>query len=143
MSMQLPPGRLYGANLRSRKVASFDRSERVYPPQFKTTRHSHKRALFCFVIQGEYTETYGVRTRECKSSALLFHPAGELHAESFHDTGGRSFIIEVEPPWLERVREHFCFEDRSINLSGKGGEMLGRRLSKKYLQNDDASALII
>ena len=143
MSTQLPPGSLYGDNLRSRKVASFDLSERVYPPRFKTPRHSHKRSLFCFVIQGGYTETYGARTRECQSSALLFHPAGELHAEYFHDSGGRSFIIEVEPPWLERVREHFGTGDNSINLAGRDFELLARRLYKEFLQMDEASVLII
>jgi AraC family transcriptional regulator len=143
MSLQLPPGRLYGTNLRSRKVASFDLSERVYPPGFKTPRHSHKRALFCFVVQGEYTETYGVRTRECQSSALLFHPAGELHAEFFHDSGGRSFIVEIEPPWLERVREHLGTKDSSIDLSGKKMELLAQRLYREFLQMDEASVLII
>ena len=143
MSMQLPPGSLYGDNLRSRKVASFDLSERVYPPRFKTPRHSHKRSLFCFVIQGGYTETYGARTRECQSSALLFHPAGELHAEYFHDSGGRSFIIEVEPPWLERVREHFGTDDNSIDLAGRDFELLARKLYKEFLQMDEASVLII
>jgi len=99
--------------------------------------------LFCFVIQGEYTETYGVRTRECRSSALLFHPAGELHAECFHDSGGRSFIIEIEPSWLERVREQFSTQDNSIDLSGRDFEPLVRRLYKESLQMDEVSALII
>lgn len=143
MSMQLPPGRLYGDNLRSRKVASFELSERIYPPRFETPIHSHKRPLFCFVIQGDYTETYGVRTRECRSSALLFHPAGELHSECFHESGGRSFIIEMDAPWLERVREHSRMEDNSADLSGSDLELLARKLYKEFAQTDDASAIII
>src|SRR5262245_28616048 len=131
MSMQLPPGHLYGETLRSRRVSSFELSERVYPPRFKTPRHSHKRALFCFVIQGNYTETYGVRTRECRSSALLFHPAGELHAEHFHDVGGRSFVIEIEPTWLQAVREHSGMGDSSADLSGADVELLARRLYRE------------
>jgi AraC family transcriptional regulator len=124
-------------------VASFELSESIYPPRFKTPRHSHKRALFCFVIQGDYTETYGLRTRECRSSTLLFHPAGELHAEHFHEAGGRSFIIEVESPWLERVREHSTLEEESADLSGGDLELLARKLYKEFAQTDDASALII
>jgi hypothetical protein len=80
----LPPGYLYGDSLRSRKVASFELSDRAYSPNFITPRHSHKRPLFCFVIQCEYTETYGSKTRECKAASLLVHPAGELHTEQFH-----------------------------------------------------------
>jgi AraC family transcriptional regulator len=81
MGMRLPPGYFYGETLRSRKLASFELPERVYSPHFKTPRHSHKRALICFVIQGEYTGIYGSRTRECKAWSLLFHPAGELHTD--------------------------------------------------------------
>jgi hypothetical protein len=50
MPLQLPPGSLYGETLRSRKVSSFELSERVYPARFRTPRHSHKQALFCYVV---------------------------------------------------------------------------------------------
>jgi AraC family transcriptional regulator len=143
MPLQLPPGHLYGQTLKCHKVASFELSERIYPPHFKTPEHSHKRALFCFVMQGDYTETYGRRTRECRPSALLFHPPDELHAESFHDAGGRSFIIEIEPGWLERVREHLAVVDNSADFYGGGLELLARKLYKEFVQMDDASALII
>ncbi len=34
---------------------------------------------------------------------LVFHPAGEPHANHYHDGGARLFTIEMEPWWLERV----------------------------------------
>jgi AraC family transcriptional regulator len=143
MSLQLPAGRLYGERLKSHKVAHFELSERAYPPRFKTPKHSHKQALFCFVIQGDYTETYERRTRECQSSTLLFHPPNELHAESFHDAGGRSFIIEIEPGWLERLREHLALMDQPAEFHGGLPELLARRLYKEFAQMDQASGLII
>jgi AraC family transcriptional regulator len=143
MPVQLRPGYLYGDNLRSCKVASFDLSERVYPPRFKTPRHSHRRALFCFVIQGDYTETYGTRTRLCKPSTLLFHPAGELHAEYFHDSGARSFIVQMEPVWLDRLREYSRIQDDSFDFSGGELERLARKLYKEFAQIDEASPLVI
>jgi AraC family transcriptional regulator len=141
--MQLPPGYLYGDSLRSSKVASFELSERVYSPHFKTPRHSHERALVCFVIQGEYTEIYGSRTRECQASSLLFHPAGELHAEHFHNSGGRSFIVEVEPLWLERICGYSDIHEASIDLSGKDLEPLARKLYREFDRMDVASPLVI
>jgi AraC family transcriptional regulator len=143
MSVQLPAGQLYGQTLRNHKVSSFELSERVYPPQFKTPTHSHNRSLFCFVIQGNYTETYGVRTRECGASTLLFHPAGERHAEYFHETGGRSFIIEIDPGWMERVREHLVLVDISGDFHGGVLELLARRLYKEFVQMDEVSGLVI
>lgn len=90
-------------------MAGFALSERFYPPRYKTPKHSHKMALFCFVIEGGYAETYGGRLRECASSTLLFHPPEELHAEHFHDSGGHSFIIEIEPRWLDiALAAGFC-----------------------------------
>jgi len=139
----LPPGYLYGDTLRSCKIGSFELSERAYSPHFKTPRHSHKRALVCFVIQGEYTEIYGSRTRECHASSLMFHPAGELHAEYFHGSGGRSFIVEVEPLWLERVHEYSDIHEESIDLSGKDLEPLARKIYREFSQMDGASPLVI
>ncbi len=143
MLTQLPPGYLYGESLRSHKVASFALSERFYPPRFKTPTHSHKRALLCFVIEGDYTESYSGHTRECKSSTLLFHPPEEMHAEHFHDAGGHSFIVEIDPLWLERVREQRASPEGSAWFKGGVLELLSRRLYKEFRQTDEVSDLII
>lgn len=143
MSTQLPPGSYYGETLRSCKVASFELSERVYSPGYQTPKHTHKQALFCYVMQGNYTESYGGRTRECRTSTLLFHPPGELHAEYFHDAGGRSFIIEMAPDWLTRMRQHLPLTDNSTDFHGGVFELLSRKLYKEFVQPDSASPLII
>ncbi|HEV8370176.1 MAG TPA: AraC family transcriptional regulator [Pyrinomonadaceae bacterium] len=141
--MQLTPGSYYGEALRGRKVGGFELSERVYPPGFRTPRHTHKRALFCFVMAGNYTEEYGGRTRECTSSTLLFHPPEELHAEHFHDSGGRSFIIEIESEWLKRLRDQGSVAEPAPGIKRGIAELLARRLYKELVQRDEVSDLII
>ena len=141
--MQLAPGSYYGEALRGRKVGGFELSERVYPPGFQTPKHTHKRALFCFVMGGNYTEQYGARTRECKTSTLLFHPPEELHAEHFHSSGGRSFIIEIEPEWLKRLRDQGIVAKPAAEYKGGVAEFLARRLYKELLERDEVSDLII
>jgi len=143
MPLQLPPGSLYGQTLRSYKISGFELSERVYPARFRTPKHSHKQALFCYVVQGDYTETYGRKTRECSSSALLFHPANETHAEHFHDSGGRSFIIEIAPEWLERVGDCASVVDDPAEFHGGVHEMLARRLYNEFMRMDGVSPLVI
>lgn len=143
MSTQLPPGSYYGQTLRSCKIASFELSERVYSPGYQTPKHTHKQALFCFVMEGAYTETYGSKTRECKSSTLLFHPPGELHAEYFHEAGGRSFIIEIAPQWLTQMREHLVVADSSSDFQGGAFELLSHKLYREFTNTDQASPLII
>ncbi|HYE75209.1 MAG TPA: AraC family transcriptional regulator [Blastocatellia bacterium] len=143
MSTQLPPGSYYGVTLRSRKVANFELSERIYSPGYQTPKHTHKQALFCFVMQGNYTETYGSRTRECESSTLLYHPPGELHAEHFHEAGGRSFIIEMAPGWLEQIRCDLNIADSSNGFRGGVFELLARKLYREFDHSDNAAPLII
>jgi AraC family transcriptional regulator len=143
MSEQLPPGSFYGETLRNCKVASFELSERLYPPRFQTPKHSHQQALFCFVLQGGYTEEYGGRKRECKSSNLLFHPPDEQHAEYFHDSGGHSFLIEINPIWLDRVRDYLIIRENSTAFYGGVLELLARKLYKEFLHMDEFSPLVI
>jgi AraC family transcriptional regulator len=143
MSMQLPPGSYYGETLRSRKVANFELSERVYSPGYQTPEHTHKRALFCFVMQGNYTETYGGKTRECKSSTLLYHPPEELHSERFHETGGRSFIVEIAPGWLTQIRRDLTVMDNPTGFQGGIFEFLAWKLYREFDQLDGAAPLII
>lgn len=143
MSVHLLPGKYYGETLRNRTIGSFELSERVYSPGYQTPKHTHKQALFCFVMQGNYTESYGGRTRECTSSTLLFHPPGELHAEYFHEAGGRSFIVEIAPDWLSHLREYLAVPTSSAGFQGGVFELLAHKLYREFTHEDSASHLII
>jgi AraC family transcriptional regulator len=81
-------------------------TESVYSPSFTIPRHSHEVPYFGLVLQGTYRETYEARTRECGPSTLLFHPAGELHAERHDDVVVRIFSIELPPAWRDLLPEH-------------------------------------
>jgi AraC family transcriptional regulator len=141
---KLPPGQLYGEGLKSRKVPGLILSERSYPPWFKTPTHSHGNPLFCLVIQGAYTENFDVKTRECEPSTLLFHPADEQHQEHFHSSGGHSFIIEMEPWWLDRLRQQAKVLSSAASFNGGSPSLLGMRLYKEFLEiEDDLSPLVI
>lgn len=143
MSMPLLPGHLFGESLRSRQVANFMMSERCYQPHYAIPRHSHNQALFCFVLQGCYTETYGNKIRECKPSTLLFHPAEEMHAEHFHQAGGHAFIIEVEPKWLKGLGNDLVLEEDVTNFNSATLECLVRKMYREFAAPDEASPLIV
>ncbi len=141
--VKLQPGQRYGQPGGSLEIGSFRLSERAYPPGYMTPVHSHERALFCFVVQGSYTETYGSLTRSCKPATLLFHPADEIHAEQFHDDGGRSFVIELDSSWLDSIREHARVTDGPADFRGGTTALLGRRLYKEFREIDDVSPLVV
>ncbi len=143
MSVMLDAANLHGQELRRHKIGAFTLGERLYPAYFQTPRHSHDLALFCFVVQGGFTETYGSRTRDCEPSTFLFHAPGESHAEHFYRSGGCSFIVEIEPYWLERVREHSRVINTSADFDSGVITLLATRLYKEFLELDDISPLVI
>ena len=63
-------------------------------------RHSHESHYFGFVLSGSYKESYDRKVRSCEPLMILYHPAGELHAQSFDQTAVDLFRIEVRPTRL-------------------------------------------
>lgn len=105
MALKLDAGCFYGKALRNSDAAGLIFSESTYPPDSRLPKHSHLHPYFCFVMEGSYTETYGNKVRECKASTSVFHPAGEIHAEQFHQRGARVFSLELNRRWLKLVSE--------------------------------------
>jgi AraC family transcriptional regulator len=146
-SKRMPPrltkGEYYGETLRSRNVAGLVLTETRYAPGARIPWHSHENAYFCLVRQGSYTENFDGRTRRCEPMTLAFHPAGELHAEDFHDGPALSFNIELGPEWRNRLGRHSrIFED---GKDFQGGELaaLSVKLLRELNRNDGASQLAI
>lgn len=134
---------LFGESLNSRTVSAFTLSERSYPPFFKTPAHSHENALFCLVLKGDYTESFGHSQRECGPRTALFHASYDPHAEHFHANGGHSFIVEIERPWIEQVREEFHFPSVTSDFRAGALPALGARLYREFRAFDAVSPLIV
>jgi AraC family transcriptional regulator len=124
-------------------VGPFILHERLYPAHFRTPRHRHDRPLFCFVVKGSYTETYGSKTRACQPSTLLFHAPGEEHAEEFHGAGGCSFLVEIEQGWLEHVSAESRVINTSFDCDGGVLSLLAARIYREFGEPDDLSPLVI
>ncbi len=134
---------LFGKSLQSRKVAAFSLSERFYAPHFKTPEHSHDNALFCLVLKGNYTETFGRAHRECSPRTALFHASGDPHAEHFHDAGGHSFIVEIERTWMAKIRDEFGFPSITSDFRRGVLPILGAKLYREFRRFDEVSPLIV
>ena len=134
---------LYGESRTSKRLQDFTLSERFYPPNFRTPEHAHEKALFCLVLDGGYTETYGSKRRECSRSTALFHASGDPHAEYFHSSGGHSFIVEIENNWMNMIRDQISFPDISSDFTCGILPQLGAKLYREFLTRDAHSPLII
>lgn len=141
---RLVPDRSFGSTVKTESISAFQLSERVYPGGLQTPRHYHDRPLFCFVIEGSYTETYASRLRECSPSAVVFHAPGESHSERFHDKGGRSFVVEIDPAWMEKLKVVSRVSvENTVDFRGGVLSMLGQRLYSEFQAIDEISPLVI
>src|SRR5215510_6579235 len=141
--MKLPPGKLYGRNLKARQIAGLRLAEVAYSIGYETPEHSHDLPQLCLVRQGIFAEVYDGKNREVSPLSLIARPAGESHAQRFHESEVHCLIIEVEPGWLERAREHHVSLDHSAAFHGGLSVWLATRLYNEFQLADEASSLAI
>jgi AraC family transcriptional regulator len=97
---RLAQGNFYGEMGKQLHTGGFSLSESRYLPVSTLPRHSHESHYLCFILSGSYMESYERKARFCEPSMILYHPAGELHSQSFDKTAVGLFRIEVNPARL-------------------------------------------
>jgi AraC family transcriptional regulator len=140
---RLPPGHLYGQNLRARIVAGLTLTETAYAPDCYVPKHSHELSQLCFVREGRFSEVYGRRSREGVPLTLIVRPSNETHSHRFHQAGARCFVIEIGSESLCRIREHSAVLDDSAEFQNGRLTWLAMRLYNEFHQEDGAAALAI
>lgn len=105
-------------------------------------RHSHENAYFCVNLGGDYTERYGRRRRECHEGMLVFHPAGECHAEQHH-SDVTSLNVELDGAWPRRIAELVAPLDQPAEFRGDEIAAAGVQLLRELRRDDRDAALAI
>jgi AraC family transcriptional regulator len=141
MGPRLPSGAFYGEIVNSQTVGGFILSESAFGPEFAIPAHSHEHPFLYFVLQGMSTEVFGNRSRSAEPSTLVFHPAGETHANHWHGAGGRCFHLEITPPMLGRLREHSAILDGPAEFQGGPPAGVALRLYREFHRDDEVSPL--
>ncbi len=141
--MKFSSGYFYGNTLKNYSTVGLKLSETTYASALRLSPHSHEAAYFCYVLQGNFTETYGRRlSRSCRPSALIFHPADETHSDYFH-TDARCFNIQMNNHWIERVREDADVINMPAEFYDRRLSLLAARLHREFREYDDFSPLVI
>ena len=117
--------------------------ESRYLPRQKHPQHSHERATFCLVLQGQFTEIHRKASIPCTPATVLFYPAAESHAEQFHDDVTRCFIVEMEQSWMDRLRDTRVFRVAPLSVQGGKLSALMLALYRESRMNDDVSPLAV
>jgi AraC family transcriptional regulator len=143
MIAKLHRGHYFGAVTQRLEVGGLLLSETWHVPHARIPLHAHQHAYLCLVRQGNYSETYGDKTRSCRPLTLAYHPAEEVHSEQVRDTGVRSFIVELSAAWAQRFHE--CAPALRNPAAAQGGApaFLGMRLYREFRLMDAVSPLVI
>jgi AraC family transcriptional regulator len=67
--------------------------------------HAHDGALLTLVLDGSFVERVGRHADTLESGKVVFHPAGESHANQFNGAGVRCFNVQFGDEWLARAAE--------------------------------------
>jgi AraC family transcriptional regulator len=134
---------IFGKETRRLELADFTLVESLYPASSRMPRHTHDLAHISIVLQGTYTEQYGLRKRLGEPSVLVLHPPDEDHLVTFHQTGARIFSIHLQPQWLERIRDYSKVMDSPADFRGGAPAWLAVRLYHESQEMDQVSPLMI
>ena len=142
MSVFLQPGCFYGETVKSCAVSDFLLSESSYRAGSRIGHHSHASPYLSILLRGSYRETYGRRSRDCRPSTVVFHPAGEVHADHFLASGGHIFRFEIPQSKDLTCSTRAALED-PFELIGGPVAWLATRLYAEFKRLDPYSPLII
>jgi len=142
MDPRLTQGNFYGEMLRQHDAGGFSLSQTRYRPSSTLPRHSHESHYVCFVLSGTYKESYERRTRSCQPAMVLYHPAGELHAQYFDKTAVDLFRVEVNPARLRYASQPSLSMD-GCDFRGGAPASLAHKLYQEFQEPDAVSHLAI
>lgn len=143
MLPKLHAGIFYGHLHKRQRVGGLILTEHVYAASLEIPRHVHERAYLCTVIHGSYTEADERGRHRCDRSTVVFHPVGEIHADSFGPDGGRVFGIEPDAEQLRRLKECAGTIERRWECQGGPTAWLAHRLYQEFKNPEQPSPLVI
>jgi AraC family transcriptional regulator len=77
-------------------------TEHVYRPSQRIAAHEHDQAYVCVVVRGAYRERSDLGERDCRTGAVLVHPAGATHSDSFGPVESRLLMLGTEREMFPR-----------------------------------------
>ena len=141
--IRLEPGDFYGKTLYRGEFRGFLLADSAYAPDHRIPTHVHACPFFYLVTQGSLTETTGRRTTRGGPSTLIFHPAGEAHADHWHEHGGRCLHVEISAPRLAQLGEDALLLSEPAEFHGGRPAWLAHGIARELQAMDAAAALAV
>jgi AraC family transcriptional regulator len=133
---------VFGESLRSRTIGLFTVSEQLYSAPMVLPKHVHQHTYLTFVIEGVFEERYSSGSLTCRSGAVRFLPAGEVH-ENQIGSRLRCLHVGTEPAALHGLDRHSVVPQNPAQINGLTGTWLANRLYSEFSREDRASVVAI
>jgi AraC family transcriptional regulator len=143
LSPQLQPGQFYGQVINKRFCSGLVLSELTHRTGRRLPEHSHQLAYFCLLLAGNYFEYRGRSAVSYKPLTVVFHPPEFAHRDEVGTFGGHFFSVEMEKPWMERLREYSPVPDTIMSTQTGDLSWLAMRLYREFRQPDACSPLAV
>lgn len=132
----------HGKVLGSMSLSGYKFIETTYNPKAKLLPHEHNFVYFCFVLDGDFEESYGKTPTLYKKSTLIFHPLEETHSNYFH-TKSNCFNIEMQSDYFAEKALNQKVLKNTLVFKGEKINYLSARLYKEFKSFDEYSHLTI
>jgi len=142
MDHKLPPGRVLGHKLRTCRIAGFILTDARYRGNLALPAHCHENAYFRVVIEGVSSDISAQRTFTGGAATMVYHPAGESHANCWPQDG-RCFVIELAanaPGYLCHYTKPLS---RAVDFISGPAVQLALRIFHEFQQMDAVSPLAL
>jgi AraC family transcriptional regulator len=136
-------GTFCGSQMAKRQVAGLHIVESVYGADQRVPWHAHQWPYVTFVLRGAYTEDCRRKTWEINAGDVVFHEAGEAHADHMHAADSYLLNLEFTQCWLDRIDGLGARLDSRFTVSGGYFLQLGNRLHRQLWSDERISALCI
>jgi AraC family transcriptional regulator len=123
-------------------VAGFILTEARFPANLALPPHCHENAFFRLIIEGASTDISARRTFPGGAGTMVYHPAGERHANRWHEAG-RSFVIELAADSPGRLRKYPETLGRSADFPSGAAVQSAVRVFREFQDMDAVSPLAL
>ena len=103
------------------------------------SKHQHRDAFYCFVLNGGFEENANGRSEVFSSGALVYHSPGCEHSNQWH-LAGRCLHVELGDSYFEGVKRTTLTEPPLRNINGRACDVV-RRIYLELLHVDTTSNL--
>jgi AraC family transcriptional regulator len=112
-------------------------TEQLYRPLQRIERHEHEEPYVCVVVRGAYRERSSEGERDCRTGAVLIHPAGVSHSDRFGNAESRLLMLAITPQWDR------CAFTRPAMFDSGPARQIGARIHDEVASADDVTAVAI